>query len=369
MNYRIDKIEYNPRDASLLQQWQSLLDAATSPEKIYQSPTYFAFLLDSPDSCAQVALLAVKDTATGELIGLVPLRRGGKTFNFKLNSNLSWSPRLQTILLLGSVPLLPKVPGLTETVFAAVFELFPDCDVISMTALPQESELNRELCGGALSKDYLLHTVDGWRDAHVIPLPESFDAYLGRYSSKKRFNLKRQVRLLREHSQNTLQLHRITQPDQVPLYINAWRQLAPPALIRDFLATNKVQSLASYGLLHGYLLMLSGAPCAMITATHSAGVLHVQRIIYAQELARFSAGVCVLYLAIEDLIGQGHFKAIDLGYSNPTHSDQASNIVQIRGNQLLLRWTWRNQLLCWAHDRYTALISAVKTIVQSIRAR
>jgi len=238
-----------------------------------------------------------------------------------------------------------------------------------MTALPRESAFEKTVCSVALGSGYLMHVLDGWRHGHVIPLAESFDAYLSRYNSKKRFNLKRQVRLLREHSQDTLQLHRITTPDQVAFYTKSWKQLAPPELAEQLLPIPMLESLARHGLLHGYVLMLSGAPCAVITATQTAGVLHVHNIIYAQELSRFSVGVCVLYLAVEDLIVQGHFKAIDLGYSNPAHSEQASNLVEVRGNRLVLRKSWRNRVLCWAHDAYTEQVPVVKKMLQSAAVR
>lgn len=365
MNYRIEKVEYNSNDSSLLQYWNSMLDVSTSPEKIYQTPAYFEFLLNSPDTCQQAALLAVYDADTGEIKGLVPLRRVAQAFNFRLNSSLCWSPPLQTVLLLGSIPLLPTAPGLVDAVCAAVFTLFLECDAISATALPFASALNASLSSAKFGNSNLLHVLDGWREAHVIPLPGSFDEYLGRYSAKKRFNLKRQVRLLREHSQDTLQLHRITTPDQVALYSDAWKHLAPSDLVAHLLPTTKLQSLARHGLLHGYVLMLKGAPCAVITATQTAGILHVHNIIYAQELARFSAGVCILYLAVDDLIGQGHFKAIDLGYSNPAHSEQASNQVELRGNRLVLRKSWRNRMLCWVHEAYTEHVPVVKRMLQS----
>jgi len=369
MTYRIEKVEYDPIDSRLFQRWHNLLEASTSPEKIYQTPAYFEFLLSSPDTRQQATLLVVSDADTSEIKGLIPLRRIEQSFNFKLNSSSCWSPRLQTVLLLGSIPLLPMAPGLIEAVFEAVLTLFPESDAISMTALPRESAFEKTVCSAALGSGYLMHVLDGWRHGHIIPLAESFDAYLSRYNSKKRFNLKRQVRLLREHSQDTLQLHRITTPEQVALYTGAWKQLAPPELADHLLPTLKLQSLASHGLLHGYVLMLSGAPCAVITATQTAGVLHVHNIIYSQNLARFSVGVCVLYLAVEDLIGQDCFKAIDLGYCNPVHSEQASNLVEVRGNWLVLRKSWRNRVLCWAHDVYTEQVPVVKRMLQSARGK
>ena len=369
MKYRIEKIDFDPSDEVLLRQWRRLLEDSSSSEKIYQTPEFFDFLLSQSHTRQQVILLAVYDTENEEIQGIFPLRRIAQKFEFFPNTKLSFSPSVKTVLLLGSIPLMPVAAGLLSIVIPEIFALLPDIEAIGMTALPVESSVESFLCGLAASNGYLLHVLNGWRNSHLIPLPQSFDAYLSRYSAKKRFNLKRQVRLLREHSDNTLQLHRICTPDQVELYVNTWNQLAPPDLTWYLLSTSALHMLADKGLLHGYVLTLKGSPCGGIYATQAAGTLHIHNIIYANELARFSVGACILYMAIEDLIGQGQFKVIDLGYSNPAHSEQASNVVEVRGNRLVLRKTWRNRILCLAHDFYLAKLPAMKAVVKKIRGK
>jgi len=350
MNFDIRIIEFDSIDDNFLQFWRALLKESISPEKIYQTPEYFDFLWSRPHISQQAILMVVYDVETGTTQGLIPFRLIEQRFDFNVSSNFSLNPHIETVQILGSIPFLPVGDELLAAVFSKIFALFPEIDGISMAALPKGSKFDATVSNFATENGFILHVLNGWRDSHLIPLPESFETYLSRYNAKKRFNLKRQVRLLREHSDNTLQLHYISKPDQLELYTETWKQLAPPELTHQMLSMNTLQMLAAKGLLHGCVLTSKGTPCGGIYATQAAGTLHIHNIIYSKELARFSVGACILYLAIEDLIQQRHFKAIDLGYSNPVHSEQASNVVEVRGNRLVLRDTWRNRILCHAHD-------------------
>lgn len=368
MQFKIEVVEFDQKNEKMIEHWRSLLTTSTSPEKIYQTPAFFDFLLREPATRDQAVLLTVSDLGTGDIKGIFPLRWIRQSFNFRLSSTVSLSPRVNTLLLLGSIPLVDFNHSLVADVLESVFSLFPDIDGLSFSALPRDSDFNAYLSTLATSSHYLRHVLDDWRDCHAIPLPETFEDYLSRYNAKKRFNLRRQVRLLREHSGDTLTLHAISKADQVEFYTSAWRHLAPPELTNKILSPASLKSIAGKGLLHAFVLTINGAPCAVISSTQAAGTLHVHNIIYDKELARFSVGTCILYLAIEHLIAQGHVKVIDLGYSNPAHSDRASNVVTVRGNMLVLRKTWRNRVLCVAHNFYTTQVPRVKRILNRYRS-
>jgi len=369
MNFDIKRIAFDSIDDNFLQLQRTLLKESSSPEKIFQTPEYFDFLWSRPNTRKDAVLMVVNDVESGTTQGLIPFRLIEQKFDFNINHNFSLNPRIKTVQILGSIPFLPIGDELLATVFLKIFALFPDVDGISLAAMPMGNKFDATVSNFANKNSYILHVLNGWRDSHIIPLPESFDAYLTRYNAKKRFNLKRQVRLLREHSDNTLQLHCIRKLDQIELYVNTWKQLAPPELTTHLLQTNTLNMLADKGLLHGYVLTIKGTPCGGIYATQAAGTLHIHNIIYAKELARFSVGACILYVAIEDLIQRGQFKVIDLGYSNPVHSEQASNVVEVRGNRLVLRKTWRNRILCHTHDFYLAKLPVIKAFLEKLRGK
>ncbi len=364
MNLRVERIEYNSNDKNLLHLWNRLLNKSSSPEKIYQTPEYFQFLLDIPFSHKSALLLALYNSENG-IEGIIPFRLVKQNFDLKITDNLCLASTINTAQLLGSIPFSTIDNSLLTAVIKKIFELFPDVEGINMAALPYGSAFETQVSSFAKNNSYLLHVLNGWRDCHLIPLPDSFEAYLSRYNGKKRFNLRRQIRQLHEHSDNTLQLHRICDAEQVAIYVSTWKQLAPPELATHLLSNTALKMLAEKGLLHGYVLTIKGTPCGGIYATQAAGTLHIHNIIYAKELARLSVGACILYMAIEDLIEQGQLKVIDLGYSNPAHSEQASNVVEVRGNTLILRKTWRNRALCHAQNLYLAILPVIKRFMKN----
>ena len=59
----------------------------------------------------------------------------------------------------------------------------------------------------------------------VIPLAASYTEFLSRYGSKKRYNLRRQLRLLREQMDGTLELRVIRSGPDLPEFLDSLRSL------------------------------------------------------------------------------------------------------------------------------------------------
>jgi len=76
-----------------------------------------------------------------------------------------------------------------------------------------------------LRERFLWHAPAGVRPFHALELPDSYDKYLDRFGKKKRYNLKRQVRLLREHG-GGLTLERVEAPEQTADFADAVTDLA-----------------------------------------------------------------------------------------------------------------------------------------------
>jgi CelD/BcsL family acetyltransferase involved in cellulose biosynthesis len=212
-----------------------------------------------------------------------------------------------------------------------------------------------------------MDVLHGWRETHAIPLPADFQQYLQQFSAKKRFNLNRQIRQLRDHGNGQLQLNRIELPEQVAGFIAARNMLADRKIGSEFLSEEKFFALAEQGLLLSYVLLTGGQPCAVILATRSEHILHIHNIFYLAALARLSVGTSALHLAIEDLTTNFDITSIDLGYSNPSYSHQSSNTVEIRGHVLLFRKTWRNRILCLTHRQYVKKVEMIKTLLEKYR--
>lgn len=370
LDYAIERTELHDRNESFFSVWRQLLSTSASPEKIYQTPEFFAFMEKTNSSDDKIELFSIRSIKTGQIIGIIPTRFRNLSFDFVAGSRNFAAPSIEVIVLLGSIPLISLEPELFESFLAYLFEQYPSCRALSIPTLPLESELLTYVQNSkTIEGQYRVHVLHGWRECHAIPLPSSFEQYLQQFSSKKRFNLKRQIRLLREYGNDNLCLKRIEHPEQIAELIKANEMIASPELLAIVHRESSFIELAKQGLLHSYILNCGERPFAVIHATRSDDVLHIHNICYPQELAHMSPGVSILHMAIEDLTNNFKFSSIDLGYSNPGHKQQSSNSIKMRGHLLVLRKTLGNRLLCVMHDVYLKQLNALKKVVENYRQR
>jgi hypothetical protein len=365
--YRIDCDGSQYADEAFRSAWRSLLSTSTSPEPIYQSPEFFEVLRETTDDRDNLALLSIREVETDELVGVVPIRRMTVSLTFPLGSRSLGSVKLQAIILLGSVPLIPLDGDVFGQLCIYLLNRYPQCNAISMLALPRESEFHRHIKQSpALRTKLISYVRDGWRESHAIPLPESFDHYLRQFSSKKRFNLKRQIRLLKEHVDGDLYLRKITSPEEVPGFFGALKTIATPELLEKLISERSLLELSKQGLLHSYLLTSAQKALAIIVATRSKHVLHISNILYPPEIENISVGVSLLHMAIEDLIKNPDFRSIDLGYSNPAQYS-SKNKVELRGHMLLIRRNISNYILVFAHHSYANILERAKILRRRLK--
>lgn len=366
--YKIECIKLNLQDSAFIATWRQLLSDAYGPEKIYQTPEFFYFLQETNNGHDHIELLSISEIESGQLIGVIPIRFRNLTLDFAMGNRAFTALKMKVITLLGSVPLIPLKAQLLEDLLSYLLSQFPSCSAISMAALPRNSAFNTYITDTtSITAQYGVYVMHGWREGHTIPLPDSFENYLQKFSSKKRFNLKRQIRQLKEHSGGELQLERIENPEKVSSLTNALDIAAPPGLRRTFLSEEKLTALAKNGLLLSYILRTADKVHAVIFGTRSEHTLHIHNICYPPDLGRLSVGTSILYLAIEDLTTNFKIKSIDLGYSNPTYTHLSSNTIEIRGHVLIFRKNLFNLFLFFIHKYYFEKIMLLKTFLNQRR--
>ena len=359
--YTIECLNDEPPSDCLISAWHRLLSESSSHEKIYQSPSYYEYLQRTNDGRDHIELLSISCASTGNIIGIVPLRFREQPISFGLGNKTIFSPRLSSIILLGSSPLLPPIPLLWEQVVDYIFAKFPSSSALSMPTLREEDSAFSIIKSIAVfNSGFKIHVLHGWRNSHVIPLPESFERYLQQFSAKKRFNINRQIRMLRENGQGILHLERIEHPEQVSKLVLARDEMATQTLIDKSISNEKYFALAQHGLLLSYILISGDQPVGVIMGTRSARTLHIHNILQDESLKRYSVGTSILHLAIEDLIKSLNYAFIDLGYSNPIHTYKSSNLTEQRGHVLLYRNTIRNKSLLLSHRLFETILHKIK---------
>ncbi|WP_332877862.1 GNAT family N-acetyltransferase [Massilia sp. S19_KUP03_FR1] len=311
--------------------WRRLLADSLSPEKIYQTPEFFRFLVDTRTAGAdQFELFLITQRGQDKVVGIVPVRIVTIALEFGV---VAWQARV--VRILGSVPLMPAAAALLHQLCAHLLRTFPACAAVSMPAFP--SEMQAPLYGDRRHRALLLH---GWRACHTIALPDDWPAYLGQLSASKRHKLERQYRLL-EQASGPLQLERVDRSVAVKALVEGVRALAPhgdPA--RDY------RVLAANRLLLSYVLRSDDEVIAVIVGSRYGDTWHVQQILSAPAWRHLAPGAVVLHAALQDVITHFALTSADLGFARPGHQFGATHTLHTRAHVLIARrGGWRTSLL------------------------
>ena len=350
--------------------WARLITECSDAGRLEKCPEFVGHMRSIHEP-SQFHLFTIRD-GVGSIIGVVPLRVMRSALPFNVAGHVLVESRLRAVSILGSLPLLPADSVLHDRLFAALDEAFPSCDVIAMASVPTESFLWHHVRQSRfLESRFILYPIGGVRDCHTVPLPETMQEYHSRLSSKRRYNLRRQARLLRVLHRGQLELRRFDSPhhvDDLVRIINGtresaglrpWGRAVPLTIDRA-----EVESLAGRGLLLIYVLIGAGRPCAALTGLQYRGVYYLDATPRNRCLDRFSPGSTAFHLAIEDLIRNTPIHRIDLGFGEPAHPYLSTNIVEPRASLLLMRKTLANRFRWGTHAIFQSLINCVKTFIK-----
>jgi hypothetical protein len=266
-------------------------------------------------------LATVRDGA-GSIRGVVPLCTTSTGLKFEISGRVLAQSRTRAVRILSSVPLLPDDTVAHDLLFAAIDREFADCQAISMVSVPTDSFLWDYLRESKfLNGKFISYVMHGVRICHVIPLPSKVDAYFANFSAKRRYNVKRQARVLRDHFAGRFELKRFDSPHQIGDLFNLVTPRGGFAGLRRWgesgvltIDRREAESLAARGLLLVYLLIGDGRPCAGLMGLQYGGVYYVDAIPRDRSLDRFSPGSTAVQLAIEDLIRNTSIRRIDMGF-------------------------------------------------------
>jgi hypothetical protein len=346
--------------------WDRMHSSSDPIGAVYRSPAWFNHMnVVSPAMPRHVAVVRDQAGAIHGVAGLgvrrvsLPLRAGGLNW-------LSIRPRI--VDLFGGQPLLDDDADCYDCLFSGLDKHFPDCDGIRLADIPIGGSLFQYLHeSAAIQHRFLVCDLGGMAPYHTLPLPTSYAQYQARFTRKKRYNLRRQERLLRDHGSGRLELRRWERPQDVA---NLLRQLA---LLTDRGKSNRAYSredaeglygdLACRGLLRCYTLVCGEQPVAAWTGCQYGDVYAVDNTLFDKSLARLSPGATMSHLAAADLVDHRPVRLIDFGYGMP-RNEHAHRIAQNYAKVVLLRKTWTN-CVRWASLRM--LMKPIRLVENQIR--
>lgn len=349
--------------------WRQLVLSNRSPQKIYQTPEYFEFMIGARKPGERIELLAISRRSDGCIVGVVPVRISATELNFGISKFAFYKARVQTVVLLGSIPAVPPGKGIAEYLGAEMLALFPSAKAVFMQAMPNDSDYWKELESMAAAGSRLGTAVMGqWRECHTMSVPDTFEQYMEKFSSKKRYNLNRQVRQLAERA-GALEMTRVERPEQVAPMMRSLAGLLAPAELASISSEATFESLARVNLLHCYVLRAGDHVMAAIIGTRSPDVLHIHNIYVEKEHLALSVGTTAMHLAIKDLTASGGCRMIDFGYGTPQNEFRSSHQLETRAQVLLFDRTHGVSLLIRGHSLFQSAAESMVAQVKLLRKK
>ena len=200
---------------------------------------------------------------------------------------------------------------------------------------------------------------------YTADLTLGIDAYWATFSGKARYNLRRTLRLFQEASGHALHWRMFQTPAELPEFHRLAQALSvqtyqhklfdhglpdTPDFVADMLAKG------AQGHAWGCVLYWQGEVCAYLYFAGEGDVLSWDFAGYSPDLARWSPGTVLMSLAMESFLGQGRYRYMDFGPGEGQHKAVFSTSCEPMATVYLLRPTWRNLALVWAHRVFTALV-------------
>jgi hypothetical protein len=351
--------------------WARLVRQSNDINLLYKTPDWFDHL--HQESCSPHLVLAVARDEAGELVGVAPLRLASFPLGFHVSGKTLGTFSLLKLWMLGGAPLIPEEANAYDGLFETLHVAFPECQAVGLGGIPERGWMWRHVHTSPVVRErFLPYVVDGVRSVHTLPLPRTFDDYLAQLSRKRRYNLKREVRVLRDHGGGSLRLGRIDSKGGTAEFLDAIEAVGSE---RSYVpgvfawpqdrtrAQRKLADAASRGLLRSYVLHSGSEPVACMAGYQYEDIYYVSFILHQRGLARLSPGTVLLHLAIEDLIQHRPAGLINFGFGDPVYRFNSTQVSLRYGNVVLFRNTVGNRLRRWVHAGFQGAITSAKRVL------
>jgi CelD/BcsL family acetyltransferase involved in cellulose biosynthesis len=349
----------NWRAPEVLAAWEKCLADCHSPDRIQASPAWFE--VSRANRPRQGCALAYLRDSCGVPEGVAPLVIGNGGLVFGVGSVTLKRLRFPVAHFLGNEPLLPEDGPLHDRLISGTFDALPEVEALALN-LPRDSFCWRHLQTSRTVRARWICHVSSENRANYLDLPESFDQYAKRFSSKRRANLTRLV------NRAELRIWRATAPSEVPEFLRAssaiarrsWQRADPSLPAHTAEWASYLMGLAGHRLLRGYVLYRGDAACSYILGYQFGDEYHYSLIGYDPQFASLSPGTVLLYHAIRDLIDGGGPRRIERGIGNFAYKRDFGNAQRAMVGVLLLRKTPRNWVSCLTHRSFRSLVKAAR---------
>ena len=337
----------------VVERWNELLTQRSNVYKMYHSPSWWQHTLLC-DRHATHDLVIVTDP-TDEIVGIVPLRTANQDVGIAIGRRGFSVSSSKCLEVLGSQLLLPASSDCYRQFFRWIWMKYPGIDGVYFKSVTNDSFEWKFMDDARWNIDgSLVYRSHVSRILHKLTLSSSFEDYLStHFRNKKRYNLKRQVRVLEDVAESGASIQCIVDAGDVPLFNlhvkaiagRSWKAKETPAAMPDFAKEDDVLAdVASRGLLRAYLLFLDGTPVTYVLGYRFHDIYHYSDIGFDEAYGKYSPGCVLLYRIIEDLANNTETRLINFGIGDSEYKRQFANDSVCDNSMIVLRNTMRNRL-------------------------
>ncbi len=192
----------------------------------------------------------------------------------------------------------------------------------------------------------------GLQERLRLELPPTMDEYWSTFSKKRRYNLKRERKIL--DKEGTVTIKKINQVDQVADFLEdahrvslkTWqtRQLGLRVSKNDD-DLETFTFLASQGALRSYLLYLNDEPIAFMIGNQYNGVYHYEEVGFDSDYAKYSPGKALLIAGLEDIYSDNKPTWFDFGLGDADYKRQMANHQSQSGTLWVIPSGFKNRMI------------------------
>jgi len=353
-------------------QWNGLISSTENLFMMYQSPEWVRHLC-TVDQSSNIKLAVQRDDQD-KIVGVVPIKPAPIELKISADRFSITLCSIPSIEIMGSQPLISKNVKGYKQLFDHLWGAFPQCDafyfksITSNSACWQLFENSNWRVGKAVA-----YKIYGDREFYSLKLPDSFDTYISKFKRKKRYNLKRQVRILRDANNGDLKLTLISKEDQVDDFIKtiskifhkSWKHKKWGMSVPDDIQKPEVlKDLAKRNLLRSYLLQGSDQTSAFVLGYQFQRVYHYADIGFDDSLSKYSPGNVLLFLLIEDIINNTEVSHINFGIGDSQYKRLFANQKIYDTSVLLMKPSAGNYFKRSVHATLNQVKNNVKKFIK-----
>jgi hypothetical protein len=338
--------------------WRALLARQDRLNAIHQTPAYFRYLQHTGGA---PELILVRDRMRKAIVAALPTSRGSFNLDLNLETRRFGRFRLRSLTLLGNEPALDGGGEALDALFAFLARRRGDADVIQMYAVRREGALWAYINHSPTIRQYFgVYVVGGFRASHSITLPPTVEDYYQKMPRKRRYNLKRQERLLREHFGGRLVLRPLEREEEVPLLLAGFERLGVTVDGGLPVSRAKYEEAARCGVLRTFILSAAERVIGIVSGIRSEDGYFVGDVLFDRSLARFSPGTTLWQMTLRHLIAEGTVGVVGISYGSPAYGFASVNTIEEKGRVLLYRRSALNFLRFSVHGLWARAVQEAK---------